>query len=514
MAKVLLINPSYQNSYGNGKMSILNPVHPTLSLMTIAASALKQGHHVEILDLSYRQYHYQIIKDKIIQFKPDFVGVTPTTPLMNQARDISVLIKNIYPSITTIIGGPHVSALPYESLCESLFDIVVVGEGDYTFTDIINGNSLETIPGIYYRKKDTIHSTPFRDFVQNLDDLPFPALELYDALAYKGKISHLFAKQTPLTLLEFSRGCVYKCDFCASKNTMALGYRKKSPERCSEEVKYIAKLGYKEFALADDIFTSDNKWATAVAEAIIKTNVNIVWTCSNGIRVESANINMFKTMKKAGCYRVSFGFESGNDEVLQKFGKGGKASIEQGYKAVKLARKAKIDTCGFFMLGLSYDTESTMMDTIQFAKNTELDLLKFGKTIAFPGTPMFQDYRQKKLIRSYNWDDYFIYSNETLFTHPKLSHKTIKKYAQIAYREAVLKNPKFILRRILRGIKTREFFLDFYYFIKWFFAPPFSTEGDKSIYYNKTKWPTYDFENNQLKTIPIRSIGNKVAIRM
>jgi len=156
MAKVLLINPSYQNSYGNGKMSILNPVHPTLSLMTIAASALKQGHHVEILDLSYRQYHYQIIKDKIIQFKPDFVGVTATTPLMNQARDISVLIKNIYPSITTIIGGPHVSALPYESLCESLFDIVVVGEGDYTFTDIINGNSLETIPGIYYRKKDNV----------------------------------------------------------------------------------------------------------------------------------------------------------------------------------------------------------------------------------------------------------------------------------------------------------------------------------------------------------------------
>lgn len=512
MAKILLINPSYKNSYGNGKASVLNPVHPTLSLMTIAAMARKRGHGVEILDLSYQQYHYAIIKEKILNSKPDFVGVTATTPLMNQARDISVLIKGISRHIVTIIGGAHVSALPCETLKESLFDVAVIGEGDHTFSDIVDGLSWPSIPGIYYRKGDGMGHTSPRNFIQDLDELPMPALDLYNIQEYEGKISHLFAKRTPITLLEFSRGCVYKCDFCASKNTMALGYRKKSPERCAEEVKFISKLGYREFALADDIFTSDNKWAKAVAEEIIKTGIDMVWTCTNGIRVESADQELFQAMRKAGCYRVSFGFESGNDMVLKKFGKGGKATVEQGKQAVKLARKAKLDTVGFFMLGLSHDTEQTMMDTIQFAKETELDMLKFGKTIAFPGTPMFREYQNMGLIKSYHWDDYFIYSDETLFAHPNLSYEAIKKYMKIAYREAVVKNPRFIIRRIIRGIKTGEFLKDIYCFIKWFFAPPFSTQGDQSIYYDKNKWPIYDFKNNELRALPIRTAGNRVAV--
>lgn len=513
MSKILLINPSYKNSYGNGKSSIINPVHPTLSLMTIAATALKKGHDVQILDLCYQQYHYQTIKNKIETYKPDIVGVTGTTPLMNQARDISCLVKGISKNIISVIGGPHVSALPYESLKESLFDIAVVGEGDFTFGEIADGHSFKDIQGIYYRTAydGEIYSNPLRNFVQNLDDLPFPALHLYDASAYDGKVSYLWAKRTPITLLEFSRGCVYKCNFCASKNTMALGYRKKSPERCAEEVKYIAKLGYREFAVADDIFTSDNKWAVQVCEAIIRANTHVIWTCTNGIRVESADDRLFKTMKKAGCYRVSFGFESGNDEVLKKFGKGGKASIEQGAKAVKLARKAGLDTLGMFMLGLSHDTEKTMMDTIRFAKTVIADMLKFGKTIAFPGTSMFEEYRKEKLIRSYNWDEYFIYTDKTLFVHRYLSYDTIDKYAQIAYKEAVLKNPRFIMHRIIRGIKKGEVFLDIYYFIKWFFSPPFSNQADQSVYFAKDKWPTYDFENNPLRTIPVRMSNNKVA---
>ncbi len=509
MAKVLLINPSYKNSYGNGKASIVNPVHPTLSLMTIAATTRQRGHTVSILDLCYRQYDYQLIRDKILEFKPDVVGVTSTTPLMNQARDISLLIKEISPNILSVLGGPHVSALPTESLRESMFDVAVVGEGDYTFPELVDGHALKNILGIYYRDKEDIYHTPLRPFVQNLDNLPFPAVDLYDPYDYVGKVSHLWARRPPITLLEFSRGCVYKCNFCASKNTMALGYRKKSPERCAEEVKAIAKLGYKEFALADDIFTSDNKWAVAVAEAIIKTNVKILWTCTNGIRVESADERLFTTMQKAGCYRVSFGFESGNDDVLKKFGKGGKASVEQGRRAVRLARKAGLDTLGMFMLGLSDDTESTMMDTIQFAKTVPVDMLKFGKTIAFPGTPMFQEYRKENLVRSYNWDEYFIYTDKTLFVHRYLSYETIDRYAQIAYKEAVLKNPMFFVRRILRGIRTRELFVDFISFLKWAFSPPFSNQLDQSIYYAKDRWPAHNFKDSTLSEIPLRTAANR-----
>ncbi|MBI2026600.1 MAG: hypothetical protein HYS98_02150 [Deltaproteobacteria bacterium] len=115
-------------------------------------------------------------------------------------------------------------------------------------------------------------------------------------------------------------------------------------------------------------------------------------------------------------------------------------------------------------------------------------------------------------MKSYNWDDYFIYTDEALFVHRNLSYDTIRKYAKIAYKEAVLKNPKFFIRRIWRGIKTLEFFKDIYCFIKWFFAPPFSTDADKSIYFAKDRWPVYDFVNNELKTVAVRTVSNRVVV--
>ena len=149
------------------------------------------------------------------------------------------------------------------------------------------------------------------------------------------------------------------------------------------------KLGFREFMLADDIFTSDENWAIEVCEAITRTGIDMAWTCSNGIRVESAKKNLFDALRKAGCYRVSFGFESGNDQVLKMFGKGGRASIEQGKTAVQTARKAGIDVTGFFMLGLSPDTEETMMDTINFARELPVDMMKFGISIAFAASSFF-----------------------------------------------------------------------------------------------------------------------------
>jgi len=338
-----------------------------------------------------------------------------------------------------------------------------------------------------------------------------PAWHLYNPEDYH-RVSRLLVKRTPVATAEFSRGCVFKCDFCASKTTMGLGYRKKSPERCAEEVKQLHKLGYREFWLSDDIFTSDQKWAVRVCEQISKAQVDMVWTCTNGIRVESADDKLFKALKDAGCYRVSFGFESGNDEILKKFGKGGSASIEQGKLAVNMARKQGLDTAGTMLMGISHDTEETMMDTINFARALPLDMMKFGVTIAFPGTPMFYDYLDKGLIRSFDWDAYFIYTDEPLFTHRHLSYKTIKKFLDLAFKRAILFNPSFILRRLIRGIRTGDLFWDIYYGIRFFLAPT-SRATLKSVYFAQDRWPTYDFENNPPKMIPnlVAMKGNPTA---
>ncbi len=511
MATALLINPSYRDSYGSAKGAIIDPVYPTLGLLTTAAMAERGGHKIEILDLSYSQYDYRVIKEAILRLKPEVVGVTTTTPLMNQTRDISVLIKSISKDILIVAGGAHVSALPAESLHESMLDMVVVGEGDITFAEIMDGRRPQDILGIHYRDNGGVRATAPRPFIDNLDDLPMPAWHLYDSRDYTDKISRLLAKRPPLAMAEFSRGCVYKCDFCASKNTMALGYRKKSPERCAEEARAMASFGYREFALADDIFTSDPAWAKKVSSAIIKTGIDMAWTCTNGIRVESADKELFKVMRAAGCYRVAFGFETGNDEVLKAFGKGGKATLEKGIEAVDMARAAGMDTSGCFMLGLSPDTESTMNDTIEYARIQSLDMMKFGITIAFPGTPIFKEYRQRGLIRSYNWDEYFIYTTKALFAHPNLTFDKVTEYAGKAYHRAVLTNPAFIFRRLWRGIRTGEFFWDIHYFVRFFLSPSISAQAHTAVYFAPDRWPVYDFVKNKITFYPARPANNKLT---
>jgi len=491
--KVLLINPSYSASYGGSKVSIVNPVAPTLGLATIAATALQKGHKIEILDLSWRPYNFKLVRDYILRIKPDIVGITATTPLMNQLRDMSVLIKDISKNILVLGGGSHPSALPEETLRESLLDAVFIGEADYSFADICDGKSLADIPGLYYRKNEDIISTGMRTPIENLDDLPMPAWHLYNIKDYY-RMSRLLARRLPIVMTEFSRGCVFRCDFCASKITMSLGYRKKSPNRCAEEVKHLYDLGYREFMLADDIFTSDQKWAKQVCEAIYHKNVDIVWTCTNGIRVESADDELFRSLKKSKCYRVSFGFESGNDEVLKAFGKGGRATVEQARKAVKMARNAGIDSNGYFMVGLSSDTEKTMQETIEFARKIPVDMIKASICIAFPGTKMFNDYVDKGLIRSFDWDEYMIYTAKDLFAHENLSFDLIQHYMKKFFLRCILFNPSFIIRRIIRGIRTGEFFWDAYYALRFYLLP---TTGNvsKSKYYAKERWPKYDFKN-------------------
>ena len=145
MSKVLLINPSYFSTFGGTKVSLVSPVYPTLGLATIAGAALQRGHKVEILDLSWRAHDYKLIKDVVLRFKPDIVGITATTPLMNQLRDISVMVKDISKNIMIVGGGPHPSALPEATLEESMLDAVLVGEADFTFADICDGYPLSDI---------------------------------------------------------------------------------------------------------------------------------------------------------------------------------------------------------------------------------------------------------------------------------------------------------------------------------------------------------------------------------
>lgn len=468
MARLLLINPSYFRTYGSNEGGLANPIYPVMSLAALGGAARRAGHRVSILDLSYQRYDPAMVRDRIRAEKPDVIGITATTPLANQMRDISFLAKDISTDILTVGGGPHATALPRETIRQSALDMVAYGEGDQTIVDILDGRDRANVAGLCWRDGDKIVTNPPRPMIEDVDELAMPAWDLYPVDVYRQYVSRIIAKRPPVSTVEFSRGCVFKCDFCASKNTMGLGYRKKSPERCAEEMLLLQSLGYREAVLTDDIFTSDNEWAVSVCEEFIRRGVRMAWTCTNGIRVDSANNNLFRAMKRAGCYRVHFGFESGNDEVLRKFGKGGKATLLQGIEAVRVARAVGLQTFGMYMLGLSSDTVDTMQNTIDYGKRVKTDAMRFGITVPFPGTKMFDELHKSGRIKSYDWDLYTVYNDaQQIYQHPNLDWDTIAHYFKKSHIEAYLKNPGYILRRFISSVKNLEMFWDIYYFIKF-----------------------------------------------
>jgi anaerobic magnesium-protoporphyrin IX monomethyl ester cyclase len=277
---------------------------------------------------------------------------------------------------------------------------------------------------------------------------------------------------------------------------MGLGYRKKSPERCAEELVRLARLGYREVVVNDDIFTSDNEWAAAVCEEIIRRDPGVAWTCNNGIRVDSATEELFTLMRRAGCYRVYFGFESGSDEVLQAFGKGGRATLERGIDAVDLAQRAGLEPNGFFMVGLTGDTEENMQATIDYAKRVRVDTMKCGMCIPFPGTPMFAELNAAGRIKTYDWDDYTVYNDAAaIFDHPTLDWATITRYFKRFYVQAYLRNPGYLWRRFKFMVRHNEVFWNVFYTVKfWMMLRRHGTAGTDEAYAYEDRWRPLDLE--------------------
>lgn len=461
--KVLLINSDYfEDIYGKSKVKgALSRGIPILGLACIAAPLVKSGYDITILDLNLYNNPKEILTARLKKLKPDVIGLTATTPVAYKVIDIAKTAREILPDVTIVAGGPHPTAVPEDLLKNSHIDIAVLGEGDIIFQSIVESENMKDIPNIYYKDNGKIvHSDILNESIKDLDLLQFPAYFLYDIKKYI--MPKIYARKSPLAVMETSRGCYSHCVYC-NKNIHGYKLRQKSPGRVVDEMEYLLNLGFSEIHIIDDVFTADMKRAYEICEEILKRGLKFPWYPRGGIRVDRVNRELLSIMKKAGCYRIPFGIESGSQRVIDVIKK--RTTLEQAENAVRLSKEVGFEVECYFMLGLPTETEEDILKSISFAKKLDPDYVKFAITLPFPGTEMFDEMMKNNRIKSFRWSDYNFAEPRGIYEHDNLSWKQIEYFYAKCHRDFYLR-PKYILRSIYRSIKNGQFLVHVEAFLK------------------------------------------------
>ncbi|MEK6893427.1 MAG: radical SAM protein [Nanoarchaeota archaeon] len=456
MKKVLLMNmPSSIRVYEKSALKGIIAPRPFLSMAELSASVLVAGGDCKILDLQISEHPHEEIAEKIRDFNPDFVGITFTTLLFDEAKKISSFIKQNFPEKTIIAGGVHPTIFPEEVIKEKSIDIAVFGEGDITLQEIVKGIPLKKIKGLAYKdKKGTIIKNPPRSVIENLDSLPMPAWHLFKPEIYMNPKA--IAKESPVGTIGTSRGCVYGCTYC-NKSVFGRRFRAKSVNRVVDEFELLLKSGFKEVHVWDDMFATDLNRAKAICDEIMRRNLKFIWQLECGVRVNCVDKEFFDKCVHAGCYKVAFGFESGNNEVLKSINKG--ATIEQARDAVRWAKEAGMETSGFFMLGLPTDTKETMQQTIDFACSLDIDYAKATILVPLPSTQIFDEFEKQGLLKTKDWSRYNFHTASRVYDHPNLDWETLERYYD-KFHKTFYFRPSYILKRLSRSVKKGEIFDD------------------------------------------------------
>lgn len=346
---------------------------------------------------------WQEMRETIHNFNPDIIGITVWTTFAASAFKIASLCKEYDRSVPVVMGGPHISIKHDEvmKICPDV-DFLIRGEGEESFVELARAllkskeygagsdepSALSTIKGISYRWNGKIVCNPEREFIQDLDAIPFPAR---DILLNKDSYS-----SEDMGLLMTSRGCPYSCSYCAT-GIWKRKVRYRSVDNIIKEIKFlIDTYGTKQFTFKDDSFTVNRKRVLEFCDRLIKENLNINWDCN--ARVDLVDEELLRKMKAAGCNGIKVGIETGSERVLKLINK--KITFDQCRKAAKLFRKVGVHWTGYFMMGLPSEIKEEVYQTLKFMKELKPDYASFSVYEAFPGTDSFKIGLEKGLVKN------------------------------------------------------------------------------------------------------------------
>lgn len=425
------------------KELLVIPPLPPSDLMYLAAVSEKAGLEAKIADYSQGGDLEQDLRE----FKPDYLLINVATPTFKSDLSALTVAKEICPDVVTIAKGAAFLTVAFEVMYyQKDLDVILFGEPEETLRELLERKPYDKILGIYYRDDLRVKYTGARPFIENLDDLPFPARHLVDNNTYRRPDNNKVQ-----AVIKVSRGCPFHCFFCLATPVSGAKVRRRSAENIIAEIKEcVDKYGITNFLFWSDIFNIDKEWTMDLCRKIIDSGLDITWSANT--RADTADEEMAQMMYKAGCRLVSIGVESGSQEMLDKIGK--RITLDDVRLTVKIFKKAGIKIYNYFVIGLPWETEETVEDTIDFAIELNSDFISFYTATPLPGTKFYDYAKENRLINSET-------SFSSAYFYPSVkSHTLSKERIFELHKKAIRKfylRPSYILKMLFSIKSATEF---------------------------------------------------------
>ena len=445
-----MVSPPISTLERYGKFANVGSVTPPLGLCYIASILEGEGYPVYIIDAEVLKFSMDETVNKILSYDPTIVGITSTMNSFHSAIELGRRIKESNSEIYLVLGGPYVSSLKINAL-DKTFDFGVYGEGEQTTLELIryleHGGYKSKIDGLIYKSKGQFKLNKPREYIDSLDNIPFPARHLLPDLKLYRPNAQSY-KKLPATTMITSRGCPYNCIFC-DRSTFGNRYRAHSAKYVVDEIQMlIEQFGIKEIWFVDDTFTINKKRVMKICDMLIERNLDISWSCLG--RINTVTFEMLKKMKQAGCWMIAYGIETGNQDVMNYIKKG--ITLEQTEPAIKCTKQAGLLAKGYFMLGHPIDTLKTIDETIDFAVSLPLDYALFLITTPIPNTELFE--KCKSVGKLVHTDLSKFSAWDAVYEPPDVSLQQLKDKHREAYRKFYLR-PSYIFRQ-LKNIRNGD----------------------------------------------------------
>lgn len=434
-------------------------LHPPLMLAYAASYVRAHGHIVDLMDAPALEIDPSAFIGRVEAFQPKLVVFeTSTASFLNDAVLVHMVKERT--GSETILVGPHVSAMPYESLAMSDAEAVMIGEYEEQLLEYIERGPVNT-DGVAYRTADGhIVVNKRRSLPINLDFYPFPARDLLPVERYFDPILY-----NPFTFVLSGRGCPYKCIFCNWPQVFwGHIYRTRSPKNVVDELEHIENSDVKSFLFNDDTFTVNKPHAMAVCEEIIQRGITLPWGAY--ARPDLNDRPLLRKMNRAGCFLLKVGVESGNQQILNNMKKGTK--LENIRKGIRVMKEEGFHVHATFVFGMPGETRKTIEETIEFAKELDPTTVQFSTAVPYPGTEFYTYLVQEGYLKIKNWEQQ-VPLNPT-YNYENLSAEDLKNAVRKAYRgyylrlkfvpevmKGLIKEPKRMLTNIYTVLKFSVF---------------------------------------------------------